>query len=155
MPPAAARWETGGGGLARKSGQRGLPGNHCLGPCFLQAFVTKDVLFQIPTPHLRSSSIFVKRWNNSFHACWPGWVCMGQVMLAWQGVTAGKNEALPQPQLQPTAPSLPACASAAGQLLPGKNSLAPCVHTAFLTATSVPGARVPIRCQAMYGKCLT
>lgn len=48
-------------GPVRKSGRRGLPGNHCLGPCFLQAFVTKDVLFQTPTPHLRSSSIFMKR----------------------------------------------------------------------------------------------
>lgn len=48
----------------------------------LCCFVTKDVLFQLPTPHLRSSSIFVKSQSNSFHPRWPGWVYAGQVMLA-------------------------------------------------------------------------
>lgn len=53
-----------------------------LGLCFPQLFVTKDILFQIPTPHLRSSSLSVKRRSHSFHPCCPGWRCVGRVGLA-------------------------------------------------------------------------
>lgn len=55
-----------------------------LGPCFPRAFVTKDILFQTPAPHLRSSSLSVKRQSHSFHPCRPGWRCVGQGALAWQ-----------------------------------------------------------------------
>lgn len=57
-------------------------------------------MFQIPTPHLRSSSLSMKRWSNSFHPCWPGWRCVGQVVLAWQRVSCGSEAPLPAPQPQ-------------------------------------------------------
>ena len=54
------------------------------GPRFPRVFVTKDIWFQIPAPHLRSSSLSVKGRSHSFHPCPPGWRCAGQVVLARQ-----------------------------------------------------------------------
>lgn len=88
-------------GPVRKSGRRGLPGNHCLEPCFLQGFVTKDVLFQAPTPHLRSSSIFVKRRVIlSIPAGQVG--CVGQVLLAWKGRTPTPTPTPSHPRHSPS-----------------------------------------------------
>lgn len=81
MRPAAALWA--------KRAQR-LRGEAAvletlLGPCFPRVFVTKDILFQIPTPHLRSSSLSVRR--QSFFPSPPArLVGTGQVGLAWQRV---------------------------------------------------------------------
>lgn len=68
----------GNGGAAGKPGPSGLPRKRCLGLCFLRAFVAllPRTLFQLPTPHLRSSSMCVRSQSNSFHPRCPGHVGM-------------------------------------------------------------------------------
>lgn len=111
---------------------KGPPWKPLLGPCFLQAFVTKVVLFQTPAPHLGSSSIFVKRRSNSFRARWPGWARTGQSCRRG-GDAAGRAE--PAPASAP--PAGPPCAA-------GEDSC-PLQHPVLLT-TSLPDACVPCGC---------
>ena len=107
----------------------------------LCCFVTKDVLFQLPTPHLRSSSIFVKSQSNFFHPCWPGWVYAGQVVLAWQQDRLGGEKRYLNAQQWLCCPLLPAWASSRGE------RPAP---------VSTPSSMlcVPAGCQATYGNVL-
>lgn len=88
----------------------------------LCCFVTKDVLFQLPTPHLRSSSIFVKSQSNSFHPCWPGWVYAAR--SCWHGNKTGWEEGSATSMLSN------GCAAPSSQPgpLPGVNAQLLCPH---------------------------
>lgn len=92
----------GNGGPAGKPGPSGLPRKRCLGLRFLRAFVAllPRTLFQLPTPHLGSSSMFVRRQSNSFHPRCPGHVGM-------PARQAARREASPPSSAMTTLPPPP------------------------------------------------
>lgn len=107
-PKRAPLWNVSGAEGTYRSALEEKETEHFLGReatvwgCFLEGFVTKDILFQVPTPHLRSPSIFAER-HSLFPSLLARLVLTGQAVFGIGCGWAGEG----RQELRLRAPMLP------------------------------------------------